>query len=81
MPDEPSRPKRRSRLYFALAIGFIAAMLVWPGFPLFASARPFIFGFPLSFAWVIAGVLATFLSLFLLYRRDYPDDPDGPDQP
>ncbi|MGM0506884.1 MAG: hypothetical protein ACQER4_06825 [Bacteroidota bacterium] len=81
MPDEPSRPLRRSRLYFTLAIGFIAIMLVWPGFTLFATARPFILGFPLSFAWVIGGVLATFLSLLLLYRSDYPRDSDGPNRP
>lgn len=72
---------RRSRLYFTLAIGFIAAMLVWPGFTLFAQARPFILGFPLSFAWVIGGVLATFLSLLLLYRSDYPSKPDTTDRP
>lgn len=79
MPDAPSRPLRRSRLYFTLAIGFIALMLVWPGFTIFSAARPFILGFPLSFAWVIGGVLATFLSLLLLYRSDYPNRPDRPD--
>ncbi|MEX1213378.1 MAG: hypothetical protein WEA36_11080 [Balneolaceae bacterium] len=81
MTDTTSRPIRRSRIYFTLAIGCIAAMLVWPGFSLFAGARPFIFGFPLSFAWVIGGILTTFLSLFLLYRSDYPRGSDGPNRP
>lgn len=77
-PDESAH--RRSRILFLLAISFIAVMLVWPGFTLFAGARPFILGFPLSFAWVIVGVVATFTSLFLLYRSDYPNRSDGPNQ-
>jgi len=58
----------RKRILFAVVL--IGLALTWPGYTLFAGARPFIFGFPASFAWLIACVLAGFAALVLLYQHD-----------
>jgi Protein of unknown function (DUF3311). len=58
----------RKRVLFV--VGLLALALTWPGYALFARARPFIFGFPTSFAWLIACVLAGFAALVVLYQHD-----------
>jgi len=72
MNDQPgTRPARfRSRLIFSVFMGIIAVFLVWPGYPLFSSATPLVFGFPLSFAWIILCTLAGFAAMLALYRSD-----------
>lgn len=57
-------------------VGFLAVMLitgialVWPVYPFFSSIRPFILGFPLSFAWIIVWLFVGFGALVFYYRRD-----------
>lgn len=74
MPSE-SKTKNSSilfsgRLVFCLVMSAIAIFLVWPGYTLFSSATPLIFGFPLSFAWVIFCTIAGFIALLTLYIYD-----------
>lgn len=65
------------RVYAAAAVFFcvVLAALVWPVYPLFADIRPLVLGMPLSLAWVVAWVVASFLGLLAVYlwegrRRD-----------
>lgn len=60
----------KARFYFSLFMVLISLFLIWPGYALFKSPTPFIFGFPLSFAWVIGCTIAGFFALLLLYRSD-----------
>ena len=56
-----------------LLLGFFALYLValtFPGYALFAHARPEIFGFPASFAWVILWVILGWVALAAKFRAD-----------
>jgi hypothetical protein len=53
---------------------FIGFFLIWPGYTLFSSATPLIFGFPLSFAWIIFYTIAGFIALLALYFSDKKAD-------
>ena len=71
-PTNPRRKKKALRL-----IGFLAVLqlcLIWPVYPLFGSATPQIFGFPLSFAWVIGVLLVAFITLLIYFRNDQKED-------
>lgn len=51
-----------------------ALAIIWPGHALFSSATPLIFGFPLSFAWIIFWVIIGFAAMMGLYLSDSHDD-------
>lgn len=68
------RSLRTSRLIFITIIILIALAIIWPGHALFSSATPLIFGFPLSFAWIILWVIIGFAALLGLYNSDSHDD-------
>lgn len=53
---------------------FTALAIIWPGHALFNSATPLIFGFPLSFAWIILWVIVGFVAMMGLYLTDSHDD-------
>jgi len=65
---------RRSRIIFIAVIILTALAVVWPGQAIFSSPTPLIFGFPLSFAWIIFWVIVGFLALLGLYLSDSHDD-------
>lgn len=65
-----SRLYKQSRIFFCVVIIMMSLFLVWPGYTLFSSPTPLIFGFPLSFAWVILGTIIGFISLYTLYKMD-----------
>jgi hypothetical protein len=65
---------RRSRLIFIAVIIITALAIIWPGHAIFASAKPLILGFPLSFAWIILWVLIGFGAMLGLYLADSHDD-------
>lgn len=48
--------------------------VVWPGYAIFSSATPLIFGFPLSFAWIIFWVIVGFAAMVGLYLTDSHND-------
>lgn len=62
---------------------FTAALIAqtWPGLVPFARIRPFVFGLPLSMAWIAAWIAGSVVVLYLLDRveRQYrdPDDEAG----
>lgn len=78
-------PRGRRRVYLAVTAFFLVvfAALIWPVYPVFASARPFVLGIPLSLAYVIALLLVAFGVLLGLYvwegRRGLHDPLDPED--
>ena len=79
----PSRLSRRERrVYRGVTLFFVAlfAALIWPVYPLFSGIRPMILGVPLSLAYVVLLVLASFgalLGLFLWEGRRGIDSGEG----
>lgn len=61
---------RRLRLALVAVVGLVGLGLIWPIYPLFAGARPFLFGLPLSLAWLVICMAVVFLVLVVLYRLD-----------
>ncbi|MDX1590385.1 MAG: hypothetical protein R3283_00395 [Balneolaceae bacterium] len=61
----------RSRLVFVIVMSFAVLAVVWPGHAIFSDPLPLIFGFPLSFAWVILWVLISFAAMTGLYVSDH----------
>lgn len=69
MPDAPAAYRRR-RILFITVLVVAALSLIWPVYPLFSGIRPLIFGFPLSFAYVIGWLAIVFVALGWLYRSE-----------
>ena len=69
-PDKPLSNRRRTRILFCIVMMTITVFLIWPGYTLFSSATPLIFGFPLSFAWVIFCTIAGFIAMLGQYFSD-----------
>lgn len=68
------RSLRRSRLICITVIILTTLAVIWPGHALFSSATPLLFGFPLSFAWIILWVIVGFIAMLSLYLSDTHDD-------
>ncbi|CAN5351686.1 hypothetical protein BH23BAC3_BH23BAC3_23600 [soil metagenome] len=66
--------KRRNRIIFGTVLLITALAVIWPGHAIFSSATPLIFGFPLSFAWIIFWVIVGFAAMMGLYLSDSHDD-------
>lgn len=74
-PEEQTKSYfRRSRLIFIGVIILTSLAVIWPGQAIFSSATPLIFGFPLSFAWIIFWVLVGFFALVGIYLSDDHED-------
>lgn len=77
-------PSRR-RVYAAAVSFFVVVFLAvtWPVYARFAGIEPRMLGLPLSLAWVVGWVLASFLGLLALYlweeRNGEDMDPRGRD--
>ncbi len=69
-PPGTSPGKRRRRLVFAAVYLVVAAMLVWPVYPVFSGVFPLILGLPLSLAWVILALAVCFAALVALYLTE-----------
>lgn len=76
-PTDPSSLKtqfaftlNRGRKVFVAVMLIATAAIIWPGYALFSSAEPLIFGFPLSFAWIIFWVMISFAAMMGLYLSD-----------
>ncbi len=65
--------RRRRRLAFLAVYLVVAALLVWPIYPLFSGIRPLILGLPLSLAWVVSALSVMFAALLWLYRSEDRD--------
>lgn len=61
---------------FLSVTGISGLALIWPVYPLAADIRPYLFGLPLSFAWIVGWLVVMFVALVLLYRSDQPDATD-----
>ncbi len=77
-PGTPAKV-RRGRWAFLVAYVVIGLSIIWPVYPRFAGPEPRILGLPLFFAWVLAALLAIFVSLLMLYRADPHDEPRNED--
>lgn len=69
-PGLRSTPNRYPLLVFLSVILVAGLALVWPVYPLAASIRPYVLGFPFSFAWVVGWLVIVFVALVLFYRTD-----------
>lgn len=58
------------KLIFLLLFVIIQLCLIWPIYPLFSEVYPLMLGLPLSFAWVVLMLLASFLTLLWYYLSD-----------
>lgn len=56
--------------WFLLIILLIQLSILWPGYPLISDIFPLILGLPLSFAWVVAMLVASFLTVLWFYWTD-----------
>lgn len=56
--------------WFLVIILLVQVSILWPVYPLFSSAFPLIFGLPLSFAWVVAMLIVSFLTVLWFYLTD-----------
>ncbi len=75
----PSRlTPRARRVYRAVTVFYVLLFfaLLWPVYPRFAGLEPRVLGLPFSLAYVVAGVLLSFLVLFALFRWERRN-PDG----
>jgi len=69
-PGLQNKSRRTSLLVF-LTVSLVAGLaLVWPVYPFAGSIRPYVFGLPFSFAWVVGWLVVMFTALVLLYRTD-----------
>ena len=79
--------RRERRVYRTATVFFVALFtaLVWPVYPLFSGIRPMILGVPLSLAYVVLLVLASFAALLALFlwegRRGVHRGPPPPPPP
>lgn len=71
--SDARRPSLRAFLIVTVTSGLA---LIWPVYPFAADLRPYIFGLPLSFAWVVGWLMVMFVALVLLYRTDAPNSAD-----
>ncbi len=62
--------RRRRRVIFVAIYLVVAALLVWPIFPMFSGIRPMILGLPFSLAWVIIALSVMFAALLWLFRSE-----------
>ena len=62
--------KRKRTFVVVLLLGLVQFSMIWPIYPLFASATPLILGFPLSFAWVILMVICSFSILLWFFINE-----------
>lgn len=60
----------KRKIIFLISVLFIQLALIWPIYPLFGNARPFILGLPLSFFWMIVVLTAAFLLVLWYYLTD-----------
>lgn len=74
LPPVKSPPIRRSRILFLIVMILTTLAIIWPGHAIFSSATPLIFGFPLSFAWIILWVIIGFVALVGIYLSDEHED-------
>lgn len=75
----PSHLSPRERVVYRAATLFFVVLffaLIWPVYPRFAGIRPLILGVPLSLAYVVGLLLASFFGLLALFvwegRRPSP---------
>lgn len=65
-----SDSRKKKTLLLVIVLTLIQLCLIWPIYPQFASAKPFILGLPLSFAWVIAWVIISFFTMLSYFLYD-----------
>ena len=88
MPDTPDEPPRglvfRShatsshRRWVAVVVLVTTLALIWPVYPIASGVEPYIFGLPLSLAWVVGGLTIVFVAVLLLYRAEEHGADDTP---
>ena len=62
--------RRKKGLILVCVLAFFQLCLIWPVYPLFASATPLILGFPMSLVWVVLILVLSFSSLLIFYKTE-----------
>lgn len=75
-PDLRDEAGHSSLQAFVFVTAISGLALIWPIYPLAADIRPYVFGLPLSFAWIVGWLIIMFVALVLFYRVDTSDDPE-----
>ncbi len=68
-PGTDPAKRRRRRIFLAVYL-LVAALLVWPIFPMFSGIHPLIFGLPFSLTWVLLALSVMFGTLVWLFLRE-----------
>lgn len=76
LPGLQDHSQRPTLLSFLVVTVISGLALIWPVYPLASGIRPYVLGFPLSFAWVVGWLIVMFVALVLLYRTDEPGTTD-----
>ncbi len=61
----------RKKIFLTIVM-LIQLSIIWPVYSFFADIYPLVLGLPLSFAWVVAALIASFLAVLWYYLTD-PD--------
>ncbi|WP_372634714.1 hypothetical protein [Fodinibius sp.] len=61
---------RSRKIIFLVLLFIIQLSIIWPVYSLFSGIHPMILGFPLSFAWIVAMLFASFFLLLWYYWSD-----------
>ncbi len=59
----------RKKIFLTLLL-IIQLGLIWPVYNWFGGIQPFIFGLPLSFAWIVGMLISAFFLLLWYYLSD-----------
>ncbi|MFO8098249.1 MAG: hypothetical protein R6T83_01345 [Salinibacter sp.] len=70
----PGLARDRVRQAVLAVVIVTAAALIWPVYPAVSGIRPYVFGLPFSFAWVVGWLVVMFGALVVLYRHDHTSD-------
>ena len=66
------------RVLFGAYVCVCLAALVWPGYALCGNRiEPYVLGLPLSFAWNVGWVIATFVVLAIFHLTGPRAEPEG----
>lgn len=61
---------RSQKIIFLVLLSIIQLSIIWPVYSLFSGIYPMILGLPLSFAWIVAMLFASFFLLLWYHWRD-----------
>ena len=73
--------RRQRRVYGSVIAFYVVAILAttWPVYAVFSRARPIVLGMPFSLFYIACFVVASFLTLYALFRWEERQDGEEED--